>query len=265
MSKYDARSLRMRKEQIDLFGDKSTMVVISRPERRALTHRDKVSGVLADAARASPPTLCFDMNCKNEAQSINGLVIFVLPRPDAPLGALVACRECSKKSDAAIIQIVRDETAKELHIDPVTDQNGVVLDEKLTFQTVDGVGLGIVDGIPGQPCEPALLFQKLLEEHKLPRFVFGFRGHNNCFNINDQLYLDFKDLGVADLFAFKEGFCGVIQTNGQPVGLHRWVELDRWAVDAAGGAFGNPIIFQEAGDYYRKRMMTDVRDVLREV
>lgn len=94
----------------------------------------------------------------------------------------------------------------------------------------------------------------------MPRFVFSFRNHNNCFSITQQLYLDFKDLGIEEMFALKEGYSSMPQVDGAPIGLHWWLELDGWVIDASGGAFGNPVLFQNAENYYARRMMPDIKD-----
>ena len=159
---------------------------------------------------------------------------------------------------------MRNEFASHFAIDPAKPSDADRLapfEEDVTGFTVHGITLAIVDGIPGQPCSVAALFTALLEKRKLPRFAFAFRGHNNCFAITQQLYFDFKDLGIEHRFTYREGFSSVLQANGEPIGRHRWIELDGWAIDASGGALGNPVLFERADDYYSKRAMTDIRDV----
>src|SRR5665213_702849 len=124
MGKFNERALRMRKERIDLFGDKSVTAIISRPERRALTYREAVPGLAKDIANANPPVLCFDLKCKNEVHSLDGLIMFVSTDPDAPPMGMAACVECSKKNDAEVTQILRDEFASQFSIDPIKDGHG---------------------------------------------------------------------------------------------------------------------------------------------
>jgi hypothetical protein len=265
MGKFDERALRMRKERIDLFGDKSVTAIISRPERRPLSYREAVPGLAADIANAKPPKLCFDIKCTNEVHDLN-VYMFVATDPDAaPLG-MAACEACSKKSDEEILDILRTEFAKQFGIDPTKPASvvGTHFAEMGTEQTVHGIKLAIVDGIRGEPCPQAMIFSELLERRALPRFVFAFRGHNNCIAITNQLYLDLRDLGIENRFTFKEGSSSSLKSDGEPIGLHRWVELEGWVIDGSGGAFGNPVLFQRAEDYYRARQMTDIHDVTRE-
>ena len=264
MGKFNERALRMRKERIDLYGDMSVTAIISRPERRALTYREAVPGLAADIAKAKPPGLCFDVNCPNEVHALN-VYMFVSTAPEAAPMGMAACEACSKKSNEDILTVLRSEFASEFGIHPAkpSDHNGAPFEEMLTERTVHGMRLGVV-GEMGQECLVADVFSGLLYERKLPRFVFAFRGHNNCFAITRQLYFDFKALGIEEHFAWKEGFSSVPQADGKPIGLHRWIECEGWAIDGSGGAFGNPIWFQRADDYYSKRAMTDIRDVEQE-
>jgi hypothetical protein len=60
----------------------------------------------------------------------------------------------------------------------------------------------------------------------------------------------------------KERICTVIADHGQPIGLHRWVEIDGWVIDASNGGMGNPVLFQRAEDYYSHREMTDIKEAV---
>lgn len=261
MGRFDERALRMRKERIDLYGDNSSIVVISRPERRAMTYREAVPGLAADIAKANPPVLCFDVKCPNEVRALS-VFMFVSTDPEAAPMGMAACEACSKKSNEDILNILRTEFASEFGISPAkfSDQNSAPFEEMLTLRDVHGMKLGVV-GQMGQECVVADAFATLLYKRKLPRFVFAFRGHNNCFAITQQLYLDLKDIGVERHWKRKEGFSSVLQGDGKPIGLHRWFECEGWAIDGSGGAFGNPVLFQRVDDYRSKRAMTDIRDV----
>jgi len=142
--------------------------------------------------------------------------MFVATDPDAaPLG-MAACEACSKKSDEEILDILRTEFAKQFGIDPTKPASvvGTHFAEMGTEQTVHGIKLAIVDGIRGEPCPQAMIFSELLERRALPRFVFAFRGHNNCIAITNQLYLDLRDLGIENRFTFKEGSSSSLKSEG---------------------------------------------------
>ena len=261
MGKYDERALRMRKERIDLFGDKSVEVIISRPERPALSFREQLPSLAKEVENANPPKLCLDSNCENDVQSPN---VFLFISTNAAANRIaMACPECSKKRDADLITILRRELPRQFGIKPArpSDLDEAHFAEQGTEVVVDGFRLGLVDGIEGKPCSQALLFEELLAKRKLSRFAFAYRGQNNCFSITHQLYLDFKSLGIEKMFSFKEGHVSLPKADGTPVGAHRWIELDGWVIDASGGALGNPIVFQEAESYYARRIMTDIKNV----
>ncbi len=270
MGKFDERALRMRKERIDLFGDKSVTVVISRPERRALTYREAISNVEEQIATAKPSMLCFDPACGKEVHALGTFMMVVTdPHPNAQPVAMTACETCSLKSNEEILTIMRADFAQH-GLDPVEqaatavlDHGGAPFDEYATERTVAGIRLAVV-GVFAE-CQPAIAFAVLLEARKLPLFAFMFRGHNNCYVVVGKLYRDLKELGAVDNFEWREGYCPILQSNGQPIGLHRWVEADGWVIDASGGAFGNPVVFQRVDDYYRKRQLTGIRDVLSEM
>lgn len=261
MGKFDERALRMRKERMDLYGDKSVTVVVSRPERPSLSYREAVPSLLSDIA-SKPPMLCFDVNCKNEVHSLRVFMFIVTDPKSAPL-IVAACEACSKKTTEDIIKILRSTVKSHFGIGPAkpSDLVHAPFVESATEQTVAGIQLAIVDGVEGKACRQALFFGALLEDRKLPHFTIAFRGQNNCFSITRQLYLDFKALGIEERFSFKEGFSSLPKTDGQPIGQHCWIELDGWAIDASGGALGNPVLFQRTQDYYSRRIMSEIREV----
>jgi hypothetical protein len=274
MGKFDERALRMRKERIDLFGDKAVTVVISRPERRALTYREAIPAVEEQIATTKPPMPCFDPACGKEVHALGVFMMVVTdPHPNAQPVAMAACASCSTKSNEEILKIMRADLTRH-GLNPVEQAAtatadleyggaGAPFDEYATERTVAGIRLAVVGNFP--ECRPAMAFAMMLEARKLPMFALMFRGHNNCYVVVSKLYRDLKTLGIADKFEWREGHCPIIQSNGEPIGLHRWVEADGWIIDASGGAFGNPVVFQRADDYYRKRQMTDIRDVLAEL
>jgi hypothetical protein len=249
----------MRKERIDLFGDRSVQVIISRPERPALSARDLIPSLAADMAKAKPFKLCFNLACENEIQSLN-VCVFLSTNTEAKTISMMACSECSKKLDSDLLTILRRQVPEQFGLRPSRPpvQNAAHFTEHGTEMVVGGFRLGIVNGIEGKPCSQALFFKKLLADRELPLLAFAYRGQSNCFSITHQLYLDLKRLGIEKMFSFKEGNISLSKADGTPVGRHRWIELDGWVIDASGGAAGNPIVFQEAESYYARHVMTDI-------
>ncbi len=172
----------------------------------------------------------------------------------------VVCAACAEKSNDEILGVVRREFA------PTFDKASIVNAaasgvhfEAVTRRIVHGIGMAFPLDEPDIP-DVALLFGELLEQQKLTRFDAYFRGASNCFEIVNQLYLDFKTLGLENAFTYKMGFSSRMKSDGEPIGLHGWIEADGWAIDCSGGAHGNPILFQRVADYYAAREMKDVQD-----
>ena len=117
MGKFNERALRMRKERIDLFGDRSAEVIISRPERPTLSLRELIPSLATDVAKANPTKLCFVPNCANEIQSLN-VCIHLSINPKAKPIWLMACPECSKKPDSHLLMIVRRQAQKLFGLSP---------------------------------------------------------------------------------------------------------------------------------------------------
>jgi hypothetical protein len=263
MGKFDERALRMRKERIDLFGDKSATMIISRAKRSALSYREAVPKLASQIANANPSALCFDKDCGREVRVLNTFM-FLSTNPHAAPMAMTACEVCSKKSNEEIIEIVRADLRSHFNVGPMqaADHVGTEFVERdVSVAAVAGISLAVVGADGDRDCPPALLFAKMLERNALPRFAFAHAGHNNCIHINRQLLLDLTAAGISHEWTFKEGNCPVLKTDGQPIGLHRWAEVAGWAVDASGGAVGNPVLFQRVEDYYGRRQMTDIKEV----
>lgn len=262
MAKFDERA--MRKEAVDLFGDKSFRVVISRPERPSISFREQLSGLAKEIADANPPKLCFDGRCDNEIRSPPKVTIFV-SNAGSMSNRMVffACSECSKKRDAELIPILQTEIRRIFGINPVQPSKfeAVHFAEQGIEIVVGEYRLGIVGGSERKSCSQALFFEKLLANGELPRFAFAYKGHRNCVSVTHQLYLDLKSLGIEKKFSFKEGHSALPKGDGTSIGLHRWIELDGWVIDASNGGAESPIVFQEAKDYYNRRLMTNIRDV----
>jgi hypothetical protein len=264
MSKYDARSLRKRKEQIDLFGDKSTMVVISRPERRGISGQQDMAGVAEHIATANPAMTCFDKGCNAEVHALNTFMLIIRDDGQAKAMTMAACEACSNKSNEDILAVIRTDLrdhglapASPADIGPVHEFE----ETAISGPRVAGIQLGVVGNF--SECDPAVIIAALLEAGKLPMFASFYRGHNNCYVIVRQLRDDFKALGVDHKFQYRVGCSGVLKAIGDPNGgMHSWIEAEGWVIDASGGGRGNPVLFQRAEDYYRARQMTDIRDAL---
>jgi hypothetical protein len=135
--------------------------------------------------------------------------------------------------------------------------------------------VAVVEAIPGvqiaialpdrnmdpNDCEPVTALLAMLRRDALPRFMAFRRGVHNCHVIVGQLYLDFKQLGIETVFAYKRGSSPVLASRKDPEGLHSWIEADGWAIDASGAAAGNPIMVQQIAAFYERLKVTNVHDI----
>jgi hypothetical protein len=94
---------------------------------------------------------------------------------------------------------------------------------------------------------------------KLSRFITLRRGYANCHSNVDHLMSDLKKLGVAERLEPKMGFSDLTQSNGAPMGLHSWIEVDGWAIDPPGGNMGKPILIRRIQPHREMMKATDVK------
>jgi hypothetical protein len=187
---------------------------------------------------------------------------------DAPPMVMGICADCAKLSDAEIYSIMRRQFASR-GITKAGDDAGhakVVMEVEnvALIEAIPGVQLGIA--LPDESespydCQPATALIAMLRRGALPRFMAFRRGVHNCHVIVEQLYLDFKEFGVDTAFAYKRGSSPVLASAKDPEGLHSWIEADGWAIDASGGAAGNPIMVQRITAFYERLKVTNVLDI----
>jgi len=83
---------------------------------------------------------------------------------------------------------------------------------------------------------------------------------SNCFDIVSKLYQDLKALDAEKDFTRKIGFANVVKNDGEPMGLHTWVESEGWAIDCSNGGRGNPIWFMPVQKFYEMYKFGDIQD-----
>ena len=114
------------------------------------------------------------------------------------------------------------------------------------------------DGRIGKVAEA---FTYLVEHRYLPRFAAFRLGAGNCHGIVRQLRMDLQANRLAHLFAFKSGSSGILKSEADPDGRHSWLEAKGWAIDAAGGAIGTPVVIMPIEDFYAQLKLTDIHDI----
>jgi hypothetical protein len=107
--------------------------------------------------------------------------------------------------------------------------------------------------IPGGPN----IFVDLLEAGQLREFMILRRGISNCHGITNALHRDLKDAGRAQRFAFKRGSSELLKSEHDPDGMHSWLEINGWVIDAANGA-DRPVIIVPTEGYYSMLRITKV-------
>jgi hypothetical protein len=107
-------------------------------------------------------------------------------------------------------------------------------------------------------CEPVRILQTLLAADALPGFERLWRRKGNCHEITQGLLIRLYELGFSpERWVWVHGQCGRAQYDGKPLGLHSWIEVDGWAIDAANGGM-RPALVARA-DHYREEMQaTDI-------
>lgn len=259
MSKFDERAMRMRREQIDLFGNKSLIVVMSRPGRRSLAY--PVVKVAEAVSREKQTPTCMNRACSNEVREVD--TFFAVVRSGSPLTIFqFACPACAAKSDAELLSIVRDGLSAHADIGQPNIEDGYTFEVKGEQATVRGIRIfDVGDG----PSVAADTFKSLLADGLLPFFEFNHpTGCRNCFAINSWLFRDLKAAGYLDRITFWRGNSKRLRPDGEPVGPHYWAELDGSVIDGANGSY-NPVLIQRREDYLREREMADIEPAVFEI
>lgn len=263
----------MAREWIPLFSpDLPAKVAISRPQARTITTRrfeDSVRDDVARKARTKEPVLCFNADCPNELRTLPQAFAFLKTTddPKAPPIAMGVCDECARKLDDHAIRAIMRKTFSRFGLDGTKAKHvKVEWDVSSAFMIDAGPALQIAvaaaDVSSGdQVCDAAQGLASLLLDRKLPRFIAFRGGAHNCHALVDALYLDLRDIGAAHLFSFKSGSSEILKSDADPEGLHSWVEIDGWTIDASGGALGNPIMMLPVEDFYAQWRLTNIRDI----
>ena len=50
-----------------------------------------------------------------------------------------------------------------------------------------------------------------------------------------------------------------LRSEADPQGLHSWIECDGWAIDAANGGTGRPVLFVPTADYRAQMQFTNAQ------
>jgi hypothetical protein len=266
MGEAKRRRRSQQREWIKLFGDRfPTTATISRPGKRPETAQRQTVAYLESFMSAKLPPLCFDTDCDHEFHSPPEVLAFLMTDDDpSHATGMAICPDCAKKGDSEIFDVMRRVFRDNFGIGlplPSSDDRAEI---QFIFNfEIDRLPRGMKIAAKMQHDGDkvhriAVALAAILEAGKLPRFVAFWRGVGNCHAIVRALYEDLKSQGGED-FTCKTGFSSVLKRNGEPVGLHSWIEIDGVAIEASGGAYGHPIKILRSSDYYDLMKMKDVR------
>ena len=244
---------------------------ISRPPRRtpdALKYLPSFAAQVAAYAESGKPSLCFNEAHDYEFRAVPEVFAVARMSDDAPPIVMGICPECAKQSDADLYSIMRRQFQSR-GIGEADDETGharVVMEVEnvACMEAIPGVSIAVALSDRSESpydCEVATVLSALLRKGALRRFMAFRRGAHNCHIIVEQIYLDFKEIGVHTSFAYKRGSSPVLASRKDPDGLHSWIEADGWAIDASGGATGNPILVQRVWPFYERLKVTNVHDI----
>jgi hypothetical protein len=174
------------------------------------------------------------------------------------------CSGCANKSDEELLTILHDALrSRGLGPSPEGAESiklelgpGLTCESSLT-------GIEIVIEAENQEdvgCHIARYLASLLDARKLLNFVAFWRGKGHCHAIVGQLHQDFKDLGIAEQFEYMIGSSDLLRNDSDPEGLHSWIEMDGWAIDASGGGAYNPITIRRVEPFYKSLRLENIRE-----
>ena len=260
-------------EWTELSDDAFPAAFISRPAHRTLTALQFLPRFMADVAenaQSGKPSLCFNEIHDYEFRTVPDVFAVFRTAADAFPIVMGICPECAKKTDAELYSIMGNQF-KRFGIGKADDETGhakVVMgvENVAGIEAIPGVRIAVALSDKSESpydCHPATVLIELLKRGALRRFITFRRGAHNCHAIVDQLYLDFKEVGIAHAFGYKRGSSPVLASRSDPDGLHSWIEADGWAIDASGGAAANPIMVQRVADFYERTKMTGVHEIER--
>ena len=256
---------RKRNEWVRLFEPPlQVRMAISRPGARPVSTQKYERNMPAFINKPNAkPALCFNLNCNNKLLTIPDVYLFIQTEKDAqPLGMGV-CVQCARYSDDELRALARDQFGDYYGLDQQPPENSA----RAEIECPPGLGFTIAGvsffmsgretpSIPGGPT----VFVNLLEAGQLPEFITLRRGISNCHGIVNALYHDLDDAGCAGLFAYKRGSSNLLKSAHDSKGLHSWIEIKGWAIDAANGA-NRPVIIMPTDDYYKLLQITNVHDI----
>lgn len=257
-----------------LFDEPYPAAFISRHAHRTLDALrllpDFTAQIVKNVQRGKP-SLCFSEAHEYEFHTVPEVFAVLRTADDAPVVIMGICPDCAQQSDAELYSVMRSQF-KRFGIGKTGDQSGhakvmVEIENVVGIDAIPGVRVAVAlsDGSESPyDCAPATLLVGLLRRGALVRFMAFRRGEHNCHAIVDQLYLDFKEIGIAQAFAYKRGSSPMLASANDPDGLHSWIEADGWAIDASGGAVGNPIMVQRVAAFYERMKITKVHEIERQ-
>jgi hypothetical protein len=230
-------------------------VAISRPGARPVSAR-KYEQCLSEW---KADTLCFNFNCSNKLLAPPDVYMILLQEENVAAIILGVCSQCAQYSNDELLTLVRDQYGNHYGL----DQQAPTDSAKVALAFPPGIGFNIAGvslfmpgrkkpSIPGGPN----VFADLLEAGRLPEYMTVRRGISNCHGITGALYRDLDDAGWAQRFVFKRGSCEVLKSKHDPDGLHSWLEINGWAIDAANGA-NRPVIIMPTDAYYNMPHITN--------
>jgi hypothetical protein len=243
-------------------------IAISRPGARPASARKYEQGLL----QWRPDTFCFNFKCNNKLLGPPEVYMILLQEKDTSPLMMGVCPQCAQYSNAELVILVRDQFGKHYGLDRQAPANSA----KALLEFPPGVWFEITTphgvkvqfampgreapSIPGGPNGGPNVFVDLLEAGQLHEFMMLRRGVGNCHGITNALRRDLTDAGWAQHFAFKSGSCEVLKSEHDPDGMHSWLEINGWAIDAANGA-DRPVIITPVGVYYRVMQVTNASAV----
>jgi hypothetical protein len=218
---------------------------------------------IAAYVESGKPQLCFNLECNSEMLAVPAVLIFLSTQSKSLPHVLSVCEQCSKNSDDELYSI----TMKLAHHLGLT---GKLPEGHTKFELEIPVSYQFdVEGLPivisgGDICPAVRDFLDLLADRKLSNFQAGWYGVANCHAIADRLYSSLRDIGSKHSLLLKRGSSALLRNTADSTGLHTWVEFGGWAIDAANGGLGKPVMLMPAETFYGHLHMTDIRVVSRE-
>jgi hypothetical protein len=248
----------------------SAVVIRSdRPSPEALKYLPGFAADILNNARTGKPSMC--LSREHDTPFLEVPNTFAVAKTDKNARPVVMgfCTECSKKSDAEILDMIR----ADFKVQGVGDHERDGIKHKKVqmdvgpaafIEVVPGVRLAVcLSGVDDDPheCQPAAVLKALFRKGALPRFMAFQQGAHNCHAVVHNLRSDFNEIGIEGAFSYKRGSSNALKSEADPQGLHSWIEADGWAIDASGGALGNPIIVQRVADFYAMYQLENIIDI----